>query len=971
MKNRILFRLTPPVLVIILSLLLGVRSHAQEGNPCGCPDPTRNVVITEPNGQTLTDLQTQYDFFTGESMTNTCISIQGKLLINKDFTITGGEIIMLPGSEITVWGSMTFTLQDVNQNGGVHGCTAMWKGIRALSNSSSLIYINIVNSTIQDARHAVLTHKRTALKAENSDFINNWFGILVPNLPNSIPPFPFNNTTLALSGNLFTFNGAYLPTFAGFTSDPILAVANYILKYNTIGILSDNASGLAIGTGTDIESVNTFEKLNVGIIGIHSNLTINNCHFLDMHEGLNNVTTFSKGGVFVENGQIRNTTIRRSYFNECQIAVLSTNTNTSFINQNRVQNCPWGLFVREVANRSLLIEDNSIRARSGLSIFGNGIANNISIHNNDITAVPAFPLLPDYGSGGIALYGNGVLKSNGTFRISNNRINTPAYNSNFGSIAIYVTGVPEGLTIKDNDVLLTQHGHAIIISNSKRLIINNNNIAVHELSDDNTHGIGMYDSPNCEIACNTINIKSGAGVFFQGACDCEAIAGDFYCTKLQGNTIDRISTDLNSTLYSDLRLFNAVISPQPFRGNKWVGPINGPFDYGAVYTGELFLAPYSRFITHTNHLPYHPELVYVNNFVQDPGIWFQVMSGTAFECSPMVTGGGGNGGSEVLEIFEHYAEGAFESAGYGKGARWTADRHLYRNLKTAPALTASSPVLQQFYTAAQTSALGKLYEVEQGLQSLNLIPEAVKAELDALSEEEKELSKELEDLFALPDPTNARDLAALETARTEAAEAFDIVASEIQTIYNTLEAVRLNKLQQLQAFNAGIAATEAPAQYVKTVYTIALTHAADHSELTPAERSLLEPIATLCPSEGGDAVYSARALLGWLQHDNCNELPELSLQQALPQLSTTASLETWGIFPNPGHDDFSILTPATPSGRAELKIYDIMGHTVFRSLIPAGERSALQLPFLRGGLYLYEVSDAGQRLLIGKLSKLD
>lgn len=329
------------------------------------------------------------------------------------------------------------------------------------------------------------------------------------------------------------------------------------------------------------------------------------------------------------------------------------------------------------------------------------------------------------------------------------------------------------------------------------------------------------------------------------------------------------------------------------------------------------------------------------------------------------------GGDEVLDIFEHYAEGAFESAGYGKGARWIADRHLYRNLKTAPTLAASSPVLQQFYTAAQTNAIGKLHEVEQGLQSLHVIPDAVKVELEELYEEEKELSKGLEDLLAVPDPVNTRDFAALETARTQAVDALYLTTSEIQNIQATLETARLNKLQHLQTFNSGIVTTEVPSHYVKTVYSIALAHVADYSELTPAERIQLEPIAALCPSEGGDAVYSARALLGWLQHDDCNESPELSLQQALPQVNTTAPLETWGIFPNPGHDDFSILTPATPSGRVELKIYDITGHTVLRSLIPAGERSALQLPFLRGGLYLYEVSDAGQRLLIGKLSKLD
>jgi len=921
-------------------------------------------VITNPNGQTLTQLQTQYPFFAGISMSNTCISIQGHLLIDKNFTITGGEIIMAPGAEITVLGNMTFTLQDVNQNGGMHGCTAMWKGIRALSTSSSLIYINIENSTIQDARHAVLTHKRTRLKSENSDFINNWFGILVPRLPNNIPPFPHNDTKLALSGNLFSTHGQLLPLYWGFMSDSYPVIANYVSKYQQIGIFTDNASGLLIGSGNTSSEANIFERLYIGVFSANTNIRITNNIFQKIGPMHMNTYYDSYHGIHTENGNTRETTVDNNLFEECQLGVFAHNTHL-VTHINRFQDCVYGCVVRTPTNKDVTIHNNNISSNIGISVLGDANASSLNISGNTIT-FPAFPNA--LGFTGIEVGGTTTLFSADLgFLITNNTIN-----SNYLSqlpppywLLSIVTSATRNLEILENTMNL-QWGTGIFLSasNGTRII------------DNKVYQTGYYvnaatiaNSPNTTISCNRFEGHND-GLIISGVSDCDYDTnGQPLCTTIRANL-------LKNPGGNTLVLLNAIISPQWWKGNQWEdvdAPGSSAIDIEAQYIGDLNLIDMSKIITHTDQLPFHPQHILINGNQQiNPEIWIKSISNSNHDQCDIPPLTGGNGQSvELLNILETYAQGSLEQYGYGKGARWIADRHLYRNLKTAPTLAASSPILQQFYTAAQTNAIGKLHEVEQGLQSLHVIPEAVQMELEELYEEEKELSKALEDLLALPDPVNTRDLAALETARTEAVDALYLTTSEIQNIQATLETARLNKLQQLQAFNSGIVTTEVPSQYVKTVYAIALTHAADYSELTPAERSQLEAIAVLCPSEGGDAVYSARALLGRLQYDDCNESPELNLQQALPQVYTTAPVEAWGIFPNPGHDDFSILTPATPSGRVELKIYDITGHIVFRSMLPAGERSALQLPLLRGGLYLYEVSDAGQRLLIGKLSKLD
>lgn len=890
-------------------------------------------------------------------MTNTCISIQGKLLIDKNFTITDGEIIMLPGAEISVSGGRVFTLRNVNQNGGMHGCTAMWKGMFI---GNQWAEVHILNSTVQDAQFAVGSNRRfSTIRADGSTFINNSTSIRL--WPNIGAP-AFNSTILALTGNLFTTNQQYLPGYTGQTPNP----ANDFMR--GVAIWTETSTG--VGVGRMGQAANVFDGVTIGILSLNSRVTARNNIFRNIgfdfggQLSYSNVVNLAIRAEQGNNGyQAHGLLVSDNTFDNCSLGIRAVNTPTT-IERNSFTSCKFGISIHDPINRSIQINDNpNIHSGLGIGITGTGPAQQIHIGGNKLNISSSFTT-SNLGLLGIFItpwngtLGNNVLVEDNTVNCLGNHISGALQ---WGILLQKTSGI-----VRRCNINIHEAGVGLLAISSVGAVFDKNKVLKN--GQNATTGIFLENTPFTDVMCNELNATTCLWV--EGPSDCITNAdGTLNCTQIRGNILTYIASSNYAT--QGLYLRNAITSQQKWQGNAWYSvDVPSISDYGAVYVGDALLAPLSKFTTHSPFLPWHPRAL-VNNSLIDATIWFDNAPGPYFECPPMLTDDNDGGGDEVLDIFEHYAEGAFETAGYGKGARWIADRHLYRNLKTAPTLAASSPVLQQFYTAAQTSALGKLYEVEQGLQALNLIPEAVKAELDALSEEEKELSKELEDLITLPAPTNARDLAALETARTEAAEAFDIVASEIQTIYNTLEAVRLNKRQQLQAFNAGIAATEVPAQYVKTVYTIALAHAADHSELTPAERSLLEPIAALCPSEGGDAVYSARALLGWLQHDNCNELPELSLQQALPQINTTAPLETWGIFPNPGHDDFSILTPTTPSGRVELKIYDIMGHTVFRSLIPAGERSALQLPFLRGGLYLYEVSDAGQRLLVGKLSKLD
>ncbi|MBX2929903.1 MAG: T9SS type A sorting domain-containing protein [Saprospiraceae bacterium] len=470
----------------------------------------------------------------------------------------------------------------------------------------------------------------------------------------------------------------------------------------------------------------------------------------------------------------------------------------------------------------------------------------------------------------------------------------------------------------------------------------------------------------------TLTQLQGAFTFFQGNTmtnNCLSIQGRLIIDKnfeIIGGEVIMQPGSLHT--WGELVLLNAVTSPQKWQGNQWLGvDVNDPSSFGANYVGDILMAPLSKFTTHTNMLPYHPQHVLVNNSFQAPTDWFDDDDSQDFyQCDPMAPEEGNS--DDAISIFAMYAEGGFELAGYGKGAQWMAERHLYRNLKATPALL-SGAILPQFYSDAASGPIGAFYDIEQGIGTLGQIPDSVKTLLETLYEDEQTYTEAWEDVELLIANADSLQLPALEQERQDIEDDLEEVALAIAQILEDVEADRLAQIQDLQTDNAAITPANNPGHYLKSVNEIYLDHAADHSEWTMAERLTLDSIALLCPSEGGDAVYIARAMLGQLHGDDCVELPA-AFQAPVPPVHTTLEEPVAGIYPNPGHNEFFLNVPVTQSGQAELRLYSLTGKQVHRVILPAETRSELNLSVLPGGLYLYEVWGDGMRLMNGKLSKI-
>ncbi len=897
-------------------------------------------------------------------MTNTCLSIQGHLIVNKSFTIDGGEIIMNPGAEVTVVGgsTTTFTIRNVNQNGGVHGCTAMWRGIGIRMDRTT---ISVENSIVQDGQFALNSNTRLGgINAQSSIFLNNYTAIRLWRNTASLPP-QWNSTNLGLWGNTFTTNNQYLPAYTGQIPDPAVDVMT------GTGVWVESATAATVGLPG--QAPNVFDNVKVGIFGVGSTVLARNNIFRNIQSPDPNLTYNSliHMGIRVEIGGVGsytpNLTAIGNTFENCTLGIRALNSPLRAEN-NRILRCKYGIVVHDPVQRSIRINNgNEFEAGIGILVSGQGPAQEIIIEDNDMLITPDVAS-SNGGIAGILVSGwASLMSANNQFLISNNRI-TGAPNgpwpSSFWGIAVSRTN---GARIENNPgIRISGAGTDIVVAGSQNTVVRKNTI-IKEPSAFFTAGMLVSDSPNTLVQCN--ELEATTSLWFTGMSDCVADpAGNPLCTRIRGNILEYVATP--SYAAQGLYFYNAVSSPQKWQANEWYS-INGPptNDYGARYFGNASFAQFSRFTNHSPSLPWHP-LAFVNDSQTNPNVWFiPEISSTYFnDCTLMLTGDGDP--DDAINIYEIYAGGGPENAGYGKGAQWIAERHLYRNLAAAPSLL-SHASLNQFYTTAQNGPIGSFHLVEQGLEALNQMPAPTKAALDSLWELADEYADLLEYLMQLPDPGDSQALALLQQEQAETADALEAVAGHIQDMHNQLAAVRDTQILHLQTLNAGVVPVNAPGIHLKTAYAIYLAHAGDHSDLSSGERAELEPIAALCPAEGGDAVYMARAMLGLHGGEGCSTLPQ-NLQVVLPEAHLAVQApEPASVYPNPGQGAFFFNIPLTESGQVEVRIYSLTGRQVHRSVLPAGGVQPLLLTSLPAGIFLYEVWDEGKRLMNGKLSKVN
>ncbi|MFA7711748.1 MAG: sugar-binding protein [Candidatus Neomarinimicrobiota bacterium] len=104
----------------------------------------------------------------------------------------------------------------------------------------------------------------------------------------------------------------------------------------------------------------------------------------------------------------------------------------------------------------------------------------------------------------------------------------------------------------------------------------------------------------------------------------------------------------------------------------------------------------------------------------------------------------------------------------------------------------------------------------------------------------------------------------------------------------------------------------------------------------------------------------------WINADGFGRLKLVAPAEAIKNVKTSTGSFDFRIFPNPARDSFRIAIPENPSGKVEVKLYNLLGREVVCSSgvrLNARSGAVFNAQNLAIGLYFLEISHANQRAI--------
>jgi hypothetical protein len=188
--------------------------------------------------------------------TNANYAIDGTLNINiPNFTIANIDLVLGPNTQIVVFPNCSLTITDSY----LHGCCAMWHGIKVMQNAT----LNIIsNSVIEDADTAVTITFNGTYQLSNTVFNKNYVDVA------AIGTATFNQTA-TVENCTFDFNDTQMPgTYSPYGLRPPM-----IGQRSAIAIIAKDVNPLTIGsTGAN---ANFFYNHDFGLFIKNVNLVAN------------------------------------------------------------------------------------------------------------------------------------------------------------------------------------------------------------------------------------------------------------------------------------------------------------------------------------------------------------------------------------------------------------------------------------------------------------------------------------------------------------------------------------------------------------------------------------------------------------------------------------------------------------------------------------------------------------------------
>ncbi len=903
--------------------------ESKEGLLHTCPCHTANNIGS-------TGVTTLFSSLTSTQQSAACFAIEGNLELDLSYSFGVVEFIMGPGSSITIGTGVTISISGAY----LHGCDAMWEGIRLKTVTSGLW---IRNSRIEDAVIAIdnNTFDRPSLIYDNT-FNNNYIGIK--------QGYPSLATYSSLiSGNTFTSTSLKY--------HPVLGALGQI---GYCGIYARYAN-LRVGNTSPL-AANTFDNLAMGL-DIENSTTV---HHTNYYTNIN-PTAFYPGtgvGILSRNPTILgaiivggNTGIPLSYSTFTNVTTgIKTEDGQNFIKHTTMTDVNYG--IEGLMTQGALdhvIDSNIITARTLGITYTETSGKDIGrfrVFDNFIYDQPGAALVVWYGIRLSMAGGNSFSPK----EVEGNVINTGS-NITYG---IYLNNIVN-MTVERNVVNTTKSSftgiYALQLDNAE---IEDNGVYNPTLNNTSI-GYSLNQYINADFRCNLAK-TSQTGVYVTSP-----------------NTgVDMITNNMESNSSRGLKMtgsatFTPTSGAQIRTGNQWLAPSATPAEHQGAFTQIIA----SKFETGVNTLPFF-AVGYSAPGEVFPNFWFTNIGGTDLTsaCNRLDpdTKPPEPEGFEENEIqqrsnpetdwLEMYINGNMVYNLYNEELQSMSNQLVFDFMTSNPGLSYNQN-LSDFYNAYIITSSGQLnalyFEKSKSLDYTNQLNQLAEKRDDLLFNLSQE--SEIAGLLSATPTWDEFEQYQIEVSNLNSQLAE--IVNDMQVLDGEIKDLNLIKSQQQLNDLSNISdPSEDQAYYQKQVLEIVLNSDINNHTISNSDLVSLRAIADKCPSQGGRAVSWARTIVTFMDseafwNDSLCEEPISNIVKEGNELEYTETKGEFNSYPNPSNGSLEITSPKDFVGR--ILIINNLGKEIYNQ--PYVENSKIKLDFESGVYNILWINEHNEKVM--------
>lgn len=621
--------------------------------------------------------------------TNSNYAIDGTVIVNvPNFTISNIDLVLGPNTKFVVLPNC----QLIITNSYLHGCCAMWHGIKVDQNAT--VYTS--HTVIEDADTAITVRNNGSYQLYNTVFNKNYVDVAAIGTP-------FLNQLAHVSNCTFDCNDTQMPgTYSTFGLRPPM-----IGQRSAIAIAASDVNQLLIGSNA--ADANFFYNHDFGLWIKNVNISANYNTFKNIDDNSTNSYNFNtpKGySIHCENTNNGNylAVINHNQMSDGVSGISAWNGYRGhFISNDIKAMSNFGIVFVENKKRDFRIFFNTIDNVGWVGIYGlDNFESAIGIHGNTLNN--SHNKLFTTAIGIDELMQTGSLIAAYSIQINHNTINNYQY-------GITTTRI-KSPRIMSNNINIQQtpwalYAHGIRLFENFRADIIGNTIFGNNRDEWFVDGIRNDQGSNAQIKCN-YTVKTGSGAFFAGS----------------GISVGQLHSNIFLKDFWGVVLANqAKIGGQGNAANnesfanQWIGSMGNP-DYAHTYCWDA-LGQQSPFYTLTGY-PWQPTVAN-SGFGGQPTTWAQVSNNINDNClqyrdsidTTFVIIAPINDPLNETQLLQQI--NSSQSSNYTASQAWWLKASAYSRLESEDPSAIQNVDLVMFKDSVDSAALGKFTNINKVL----------------------------------------------------------------------------------------------------------------------------------------------------------------------------------------------------------------------------------------------------------------